>query len=234
MKKIALILGVAGLAAAANAQFTVSMNGENMTSAANGLDNAAVGDVIRVELVATSTNADAGFARVTSYVNGAGVGAGDWDLTEEAGSGGLGRRFRNAVADRPVGAAAPGAGNFDGVANPDGSRLEIVTPAARAGAPIQFVNSAVPGITGAPIVAMTGGLAFYRFEFTYQGGTAALNFSETVTGEWYDGDFALQGTAVTFEQIRDNAGNALTVVPAPASMALLGLGGLVAARRRRA
>ncbi len=235
MKKIALILGVAGLAVAANAQsFSVSMAGQNMTSAANGLDNAEVGDVIRVELVATGGTADTGFASVRSHVQGDGVGAGDWNLAEEPGTAGLGRRFRNAVADRPQGSGAPGNGDFAGVANADGSRLEIVTPANRLGAAIDFVNTGVPGIIGAPLVTMTDGLVFYRFEFTYQGGVAALNYSETVTGNFYDGEFALQGTVITYDKVLDGFGNALTVVPAPASMALLGLGGLVAARRRRA
>jgi len=235
MKKIALILGVAGLAVAANAQsFSVSMAGQNMTNAANGLDNAEVGDVIRVELVVTGGSADTGFARVRTHVS-ASDGASDWNISEgNFNAGELGRRFRNAIADKPAGSPNAGNGEFGPVATTDGSRLEIVSPAARAGAPIDFVNSAVPGIIGAPLTTMTDGLVYYRFEFTFAGGVAALNYSETVTGNFYDGDQAIQGTEVTYDKVLDGFGNALTVVPAPASMALLGLGGLVAARRRRA
>lgn len=234
MKKIALILGVAGLAVAANAQtFSVSMVGENRTNAANGLDNAEVGDVIRVELVATGGSADTGFARVITRMHADGVGAGDWNLSEgNFNAGELGRRFRNAVADRPVGSGNAGNFFFGPEATADGSVVHRTT--GTPGGPMSFVNSAVPGIIGAPLTTMTDGLVFYRFEFTYQGGVAALNFDETVSGEFYDGDQAVQGTELTYEQIRDGFGNALTVVPAPASMALLGLGGLVAARRRRA
>ncbi len=86
--------------------------------------------------------------------------------------------------------------------------------------------------------AQLGGadLGFIGFE-------PSLAFRDGVTGDWYsagftdvfdasgnqlnNGDFSADPTASTFGGVNP------TLIPAPASAALLGLGGLVAARRRR-
>ncbi len=238
MKKIALILGVAGMAAVANAQVTYSMVGENLTGA-GGLTNAEVGDVIRVSLVAQA-GGGVGFAFTRPYISGTNVGA--WDLTET----GDGVRGRNEnvigdVSDGPVGTTQAANGFFSGVSTgPDTDRLELTDAApARIGSAPDFVAlptglfpPALRPALFAPLV-MADGFTVYTFDATYNGGTMSFD-AEFLRTRTYANANAVEADDVSFEVARDNFGNMLTVVPAPASMALLGLGGLVAARRRRA
>ncbi|MCC5787183.1 MAG: PEP-CTERM sorting domain-containing protein [Phycisphaerales bacterium] len=239
MKKIALILGVAGMAAVANAQVTYSMVGENLTGA-GGLTDAEVGDVIRVSLIATSPSS-AGFAWSRNWISGDNVGS--WDLTETTDGRGRNEVLQNDISDGPVGTSGDVNGFFGPVATSgDTERLEVVdgrNSPGRVGFAVDFVaqpTAFVPSQFRPQAFAglnMNDGFMIYTFDATYAGGMMSFDAEFTRTRTYADMN-AVQADDFTFEQDRDGFGNMLTVVPAPASMALLGLGGLVAARRRRA
>lgn len=98
------------------------------------------------------------------------------------------------------------------------------------------------GTTGNPTAANTNASttrwALYTFEFVYQGGQVNFNVTaqaDATTGNRFGYFQQTGGTVspvpVTSQSAQD--GN-ISFVPAPSAAALLGLGGLIAARRRRA
>ena len=225
MKKSAVLLAVAGLATAAGAQsFAIySLDGVNLTDAGRGTDNADSGDVIRMSL---RVNHDA-----LSYAGGKvdiSHGADDEDvvLTEDGFSFPfdpwvIGREplFRIVASDGPADATRP-----------------FNEPIASVGGVISDINSdffdfasTPPGLGGlAGAFPLADGEAIFVFDYTYNGGLDT--WDAKTNGEarlWRDGN-DINGAVVDARN-----GDTFTVSPAPASLALLGLGGLVAARRRR-
>ncbi len=185
--KIAAILGVAGIAAAASAQsVTINIEASNYTPAA--------GEDVTVT--------------VSAEFSGAAAFAGYWfDLVATGGDGtASNHQFLNGVGALSPAPTANGAG-YDSVQTAN-------FPPALGG------NASNP-------------LALFSYTLTYNGGvieltTATNPNSAAPAAQVYvnSGDFAATPVAT-------DVNGATIGVPTPASAALLGLGGLAAARRRR-
>ena len=226
MKKSAVLLAAAGLATAAGAQtFAIySFDGVNLTDAGRGTTDADSGDVIRMSLrVSHDALSYAGGKVDGSYT---GVDDEDITLTEDGFSFPfdpwvLGREplFRIVASDGPADATRPH--NEDVVAI--GGKLSDIND--------DFFDfaSTPPGLGGlAGAFPLSDGEAIFVFDYTYNGGLDT--WDAKTNGEarlWRDGN-DINGAVVDARN-----GDTFTVSPAPASLALLGLGGLVAARRRR-
>lgn len=231
MKKIVL-LAVAGLATAANAQITMNLSGVNMTDAGRGLANAEAGDVIRISMSATHTGMSLGLVKFDlSFANGL---AANLQLTETGDTNfsfnmdgietGRHAHMANAVSDRPT---AAGSGASLMTAFPDASGF-VLSDAAGSGIDLAtFPPTQNLLITPFPI---SSDEVFFIFDYVYQGGTT-VEISAIARGSGRIYRTSADGSGLS--QAVD-AGSSVVITPAPASLALVGVGGLIAARRRRA
>ena len=226
MKKSAVLLAVAGMATAASAQSFVTyfLDGVNLTDAGRGTTNADAGDVIRMSLRVNHDGLSYAGGKVDiAYGD---VADGDITLTEDVFAfpfdpWELGRTpITRIVAS-------------DGPADSTQSRNEDIH--ASAGLITDINNdffdfaSTPPGLGGlAGAFPTADGDAIFVFDYVYQGGEDT--WDSATNGEarlWRDAQ-DINGAVVDARN-----GDTFTVTPAPASLALLGLGGLVAGRRRR-
>lgn len=247
MKKSAIaLLAVAGLAGAASAQTFVTYDvvGENLTAGggAGKSVNAAPGDVIRVRVQVLHDTLT--YAGGQWDVFGTGLSAGDVGTLGEDGSPlpppvgpawevGRNPLTRIVVSDRPDGATDPGNRTVSAQTDPGlyGADVVISDDQLSAGSTGWFdMGSTPPGLGGLiGTFPIADGDDIFVFDYTYNGGT------DTWNGATVDEAFVYtSGQSVSAARVPANFGDDFTVVPTPASVALLGLGGLVAARRRRA
>ncbi len=230
MKKSAVLLAVAGLATAASAQsFAIySVDGVNLTDGGRGTNNAQAGDVIRMSLRVEHDGHGFGGGKVD--IGYGGVADGDITITEPNNVvlppdvlnwSDLSRHphTRIVVSDGPGDSIQ--SRNEDVVAN--GGTISDVND--------DFFDfaSTPPGLGGlSGPFPITSGDSIFNFDYVYQGGVDS--WDALTNGEarlWRDG--ADNNGAV----VDARNGETFFVSPAPASLALLGLGGLVAGRRRR-
>ena len=239
MKNAIALLAVAGLASVAAAQTTVNISGVNTTDGSRGLNNAEVGDVIRATISIDHTDFSAAGAIFDILARG--LGTADFNLAEDGTNAfspwSIGRNpiYFSAFSDRPLGSTNPGNlfySAVDASGTPyAGTADTVITTAGVTTTNSLFMSLAAtpPGAGGfSSVFPIDSGEASFVFEFTYQGGTAEieLNVAQVAT---YSTSTSIGGNV---SQNPDGV-QLLTVVPAPASVALLGLGGLVATRRRR-
>ena len=240
MKNTIALITVAGLASVAAAQ-TVNITGVNSTDATRGLGNAEVGDVISASITIDHSEYSAGGAIFDILARG--LGTADFNLAEVAGGPSatdwtdLGRNplVVSAFSDRPAGSTSAGNRDFspvDAAGTPyAGSADTVITSSGFTDTSSFFISlgATPPGAGGfVSFFPLLSGFSIYNFEFTYQGGTAEveLNVAQVAT---YANNTDVGGTTLQ----NPDGNQLLRVVPAPASAALLGLGGLAAVRRRR-
>ncbi len=229
MKKSAILLAVAGMATAASAQSfaTYSMTGVNLTTGLP-LNQAAPGDVIRLSLRVDHDGHGYGGGKTEILYTG--VADGDITISEPNNVvlppdvlnwEDLGRHphTRIVVSDGPADSIQ--SHNIDVVAS--GGKVTDVND--------DFFDfaSTPPGLGGlSGPFPITSGDSIFNFDYVYQGGADNWDANSNGTARlWRDGADN-NGLVVDAD-----AGATLIVSPAPASLALLGLGGLVAGRRRR-
>ncbi|MBX3364243.1 MAG: PEP-CTERM sorting domain-containing protein [Phycisphaeraceae bacterium] len=231
MKKIAL-LAVAGLAAGVSAQsITYNLSAVNMTDAGRGTTNAEAGDVFYVAMSAAHDLYSLGLAKFDLVFTGnPNLASANFDESATGifnmGPADTGRHpyMRVAVSDRPSNSAV-GAAVITAFAEGAGFR---VSDAGDGGIDLAtFPPTINPLIT---IDQISSGETFFAFMYTYGGGTETIDVLVRGAGRLYRN--AGDGNGATVSQ--PMAGEGIVITPAPASVALLGLGGLVAARRRRA
>ncbi len=230
MKKSVILLAVAGLAGVAAAQptfATYTMSATNMTDAGRGTDNALAGDVFRVYLAVEHDGHSYAGGKVEMLY----TGVNDADITiSEPNAGMLGipgeawepgryGLFRIVASDGPGDATDPH--NEDVVAS--GGKITDVNN--------DFFDfaSTPPGLGGlsGPFPLPSGG-AIFAFDYVYDGGVDTWDAVSNGTARiWRD------ASDINGEVVPADSGATLVISPAPASLALLGLGGLVAGRRRR-
>ena len=226
MKKSAILLAVAGMATAASAQSFVEyfLDGVNMTDAGRGTDNADAGDVIRMSLrVNHDSLSYAGGKAEILYTD---VDDGDIDLTEDAFAfpfdpWELGRTpiTRIVASDGASDATQPH--NVD--IHASGGKITDIND--------DFFDfaSTPPGLGGlAGAFPTASGDAVFVFEYTYGGGEDNWDAGHNGSARLWRDAQDINGAVVDA-----SSGDTFVVSPAPASLALLGLGGLVAGRRRR-
>lgn len=244
MKKNLAIVAIAGLASAAVAQPTflnLNITAENQTGG-RGTSDAQAGDLIKWTVSAEHDGLSFGGAKLDLLVSGASTG--DVDLTENSGTtppafGGTYTSGRtpllvNVISDKPAGSSL--AGNFEFSAQDAAGTLydgqaDVVISDSTLGATSGFIDLVSFPPTQNPLVGIApiaSGDAVLIFFTTYQGGTQTIAGTVAGRGRVFSSAADGSGTLVT-----TGAGEA-SVTPAPASLALLGLGGLAAARRRRA
>ncbi len=226
MKKSVILLAVAGMATAASAQSFAEyfLNGENLTDAGRGTTNADAGDIIRMSL---RVNHDSlSYAGGKAEILYGDVGDGDIVLTEDGFSFPfdpwvIGREplFRIIASDGPADATRPHNVDIEALA---GKITDI-------NADYFDFASTPPGLGGlGAAFPLESGEATFVFDYTYQGGTDSWDAGHNGSARlWRDAN-DINGAVVDA-----SSGDTFFVTPAPASLALLGLGGLVAGRRRR-
>ncbi|MBX3364244.1 MAG: PEP-CTERM sorting domain-containing protein [Phycisphaeraceae bacterium] len=239
MKKFAIV-AVAGLAALAGAQHSITyqLAGVNMTDAGRGTANAEAGDMIRIVMSAQHTGLSLGLAKfdLTFTASGGGVVTpAQVVLTEtpdannnfqlDLNETGRHPHMRQATSDKPT---AGGVGAALIVATQTGPDVVTLGDTGNGGIDLgTFPPTFNPLI---PIFPIASGAAFFIFDFVYQGGTIEVATVVRGAGRVYRDAADGNGASVS----APGAGESLIITPAPASLALLGLGGLAAARRRRA
>lgn len=257
MMKVAVVLASAGLVASAQAAstnivFETSVNGGAYSA---GLVQAAPGDQVRVQMRVVLDNSVApvsvlgGLSGITLFVNADDFAADDALMPFSATQG-----FDSTLGGYPPG----GPGNLGGASaigrpTPFGSIGSAINPTATLGGGVMTFGH--PSGTGGRLAIgqLGGGNAFdavngdsfldaslnpvvFRFGFTVGAafgriidvtGTDVLNNR----GTWY----ANTASATLVRQVTMGTISPaqIEIVPSPASLALLGLGGLVAGRRRR-
>ncbi len=229
LKKSAVLFAVAGLAGVAAAQPTFAkyiLWGENLTEPSRGTDNALPGDEIRIFLGVEHDGHSYAGGKVEILYDG--VNDADITVTEPA-SGLIGAPgedwapgryglYRIVASDGPGDATDPH--NEDVVAF--GGKVTDVNDDY-----FDFASTP-PGLGGlsGPFPLPSGG-AIFAFDYMYDGGVDTWDAVSNGTARiWRD------GTDINGEVV-PAGNNTIVVFPAPASLALLGLSGLVAARRRR-
>jgi len=245
MKKSFAVIAVAGLAAAASGQFSLSITGENATDAGRGLTAAAPGDVINFAIRFDETSEAHGMAGGFLSIVSEGINDGDFDLTEDSNDQGnnfppappfdnsfnSGRHpfFARAISDGTE--PNPNDNAFNNLVTAQGG---VITDHGGDGF-FDLADFPPAGIVTNPfgVTNPINGTDVLRFSYTYNGGTdtlglevrdiAGLQIWETAQSE--------APTGIPGSEVETGS---LTVSPAPSSIALLGLGGLAAARRRRA
>lgn len=237
MRQICAVLAVAGLAAAANADIVVPAA------------NAAVPGTSGLNtLTREATN-----ARTYQFLIDAGNLGGPGVIT------GLGFRLQNSAANATSWpAAALTWPSYEVIlsTSPNAAAAMSTTFASNIGVDAVTVRS---GALVLPPNSFSGGAAagvpnsFYTFlpfltNFNYTGGTLSVTvrhtgndgaagnvrFLDAVASNGALGYAAQSGTTATATTGTAASFTVVNIVPAPASLALLGLGGLVASRRRRA
>jgi len=235
MKKTFAIVAVAGLAGVASAQsvgHSLTLTNTNSgDSAVNGALAAQPGDTIQVEFAFTFSDVpnavgvgggqlrfliDQSAGAADGYDNGA---AGDFNASVFGGRSNL---LNATVSDAPAGSAVPGNSEFDFIGNPVTALDDLNFSNG-----VDLVTNP-PNFGGTPV---DSGVNILGFSFVYQGGTIGLSTEAVGAHRVFDSLF----TPTFFEAPASAVGTAsASVTPAPASLALLGLGGLAAGRRRRA
>ena len=237
MKKSAVLLAVAGMAGVAAAQPTFAtyfMTAENLTDPGRGTNNALPGDMFQVFLhVEHDGHSYAGGKVEMLYT---GVNEGDIIITEPVGgllgieppndpgwlAGGRWGLFRIVASDGPSDAIDP--------------HNENVIASDAFGGKVTDVNddffdfaSTPPGLGGlSGPFPLPSGRAIFNFFYVYDGGVDTWDAVSNGTARiWRD------ASDINGEVVPADSGATLVISPAPASLALLGLGGLVAGRRRR-
>lgn len=204
---LAGLVTVAGLAASANAQNVMNLVWSSSHATAN------VGDVVTLTLTADWAPARIGFAGSIFNIkatNGAGGTIGNAEGGGDTEGSFLGRN--------PTLRFVPGAG---GTADASGN---ITGPG-------QGIDTFQLPPFFNPSFNSKNPLVLYKFTYTVTDGTlrTITYTSEHINADVYDNT---TGTSIRYTQNIVPA--SFDIVPAPASLALLGMGGLVAARRRRA
>lgn len=235
MKKIVMFT-VAGLAAGASAQSTIAFNlsAQNLTQGtARGTAVAAnVGDTVRVWLSSDHNGLSIGLAKFDILMDGGATPAqvhldetatAGFDLTDDL----LGRHphMRQATSDKPT-AGASGASLMTAFAT-DGDTVTL-SDAASSGIDLGTFPPTFNPLIG--LFPIASGEQFFAFDFIYQGGVVDMSVVVRGAGRVYRSSTDGNGQSVSAPTV----GSGVTITPAPASLALLGLGGFAAARRRRA
>ena len=232
MKKSVILLAVAGMAGVAAAQPTFAtycMTAENLTDPGRGTDNALPGDMFQVFLhVEHDGHSYAGGKVEMLYT---GVSDTDITITEPVGGllgippdpgyldGGRWGLYRIVASDGPGDATDPH--NEDVVAS--GGKITDVNDDY-----FDFASTP-PGLGGlSGPFPRPSGESIFNFFYVYDGGVDTWDAVSNGTARiWRD------GSDINGEVVPAGSGATLVISPAPASLALLGLGGLVAGRRRR-
>jgi len=231
MKKSAIaLLAVAGLAATASATITMDISVVDNTDA--GIATANAGDTVYFLITATWDTNDSFHGGVKLDVLLSGAGTGDVDVSQgastpgsfatDAGLVGAHPLLRGPISNVPPVAAAAAGTLYDGMA-------DTVVSDSNLGATTNFIDLAAspPAFT---FSGVENGSIVYRLGVVYNGGT--LN-AELQVDEGFGTTYAsLSSISANFNPTAGDGASA-TVTPAPASLALLGLGGLAATRRRR-
>jgi hypothetical protein len=223
MKNVIMgLVGVAGLAAGANAQnlsLSVQFSKDGGSTWSNTVD-AFAGDVVQARL---------SYAGEGVY----GLGGATLRLTASGGVAGDTAAFAAGTDTGRVGPFNFGAATNAIFANADGFRIDAASDAANSntGAGMTFFQRD-PSSGGAGFSTANPATVF-RFDITIGAGadrviSVALDQLSRGVGSYYTSSSATRPStaAVTL-----NAGR-INVVPTPATLALVGLGGLVAGRRR--
>ncbi len=207
---IAAFVAVAGLAAAANAQVTYSW------SVVSGSTTLNPGESVTVALSATHAGQfyaggkfNVRIDGLTDGTAGASEAAGDTDVVYS------GRRHNGAFG---------GFRNFPSVIT-----YTLVGNVLQGSAVGGSIDHAVivPLLGGNPDTAAT--VEFFRMTYT-AGSTVGLR---TIVSQFTNSQVGMPPVGIPAAQSFTDGSIDINVVPAPASLALLGLGGLVAGRRRR-
>ena len=232
MKTIAALIAVAGVATAAQAayglKYEVSKNGGAWTSS---ITDAAAGDVISFRISAYHTGDvlatnGATLSRVSRHVGSHKIS--NWDSSDASGAYAFQLPQGNALFNAQ---STSGSNRIFGTANNAGSFTAFVSTAAGDRSTVVLSTILAAG------------------SFTIGGGN--LNRVMTLSSNSYgaglaDGSTSANPVGLTFYTTsgdataripagqRSDLNATVTVIPTPGSLALVGLGGLVAARRRRA
>lgn len=234
MKKSLFVAALAGAAMAASAQNTVTfvLHATNLTDALRGT-NALPGDQFRIEISATHTGMSLGLAKFDLAFDGSTPaqastpesGDGNFNFGLDSTETGRHPLMINAVSDRPSGSATGASAMTAFVADADTWTL---SDAAGAGIDLAtFPPTANPLVGVFPI---SSGESFFAFGYTYDGGTDTISMLVRGAARLFRTNIDGSGATVSSPTVE----NSIVITPAPASLALLGLGGLAAARRRRA
>lgn len=233
MIKTAFIVAIGGVAASAFGQANAvayNLTAINMTDALRGTANAAVGDVFRIEVSAVHNGMSLGLAKFDIAVEGSTPAAAT--VVEDATAAfdlvapvrGRHPHMRQATSDKPNGAV--GASVITGHAV-DGDSW-VMSDAAQGGIDLATFPPTFNPLIG--LFPIASGEQFFAFDFVYQGGVVNMSTVVRGAGRIYRSSTDGNGQSVSAPTV----GTGVTITPAPASLALLGLGGLAAARRRRA
>lgn len=241
MKNALALVVVAGLASSAFAASTVSIMSSVNGGAFAASNSVTGGDVVRVRVVcATDLAAAVGLSGATFNVSGTGFGTSvlaPWSVSGPSsdplgpgvqdlvnGNGRLAPFAASAATAVPTGGIAAGVLSIGGSGT--GGRIAIgQSPAALAGSRFNGNNP----------------VAVFQFTFVAGAGNlgdtismAVTNFLNPTTNgvRWFSSLTTTTGNAVSDPNPVLREGT-LTYVPTPGALALLGLGGLVAGRRRR-
>jgi hypothetical protein len=225
MKYALALLTVAGIAAGANAQssnlvFSASVNGGAFGT---GVVQAAPGDSVVIE---ARVSASAGSTFLGLLGGNFQVTASNWadalaPFTPQAG--------RTGVAMNEFGRVAP-YGNVATSANPTSAVAAGTLTISGSNSGRIAISQPPPSINTA-FVGGSSNLLIFRFGFTLNASTAIRDVVVNATNpngtfRWSTGGSAGSIAASTFEGVTLR-------IPTPGALALLGLGGLAAARRRR-
>lgn len=232
MKKSAIVLlAVAGMAATASAVITLDIAAVDATDAP--ITTATVGDTVYFLLTASWTGNDEGLGgvKVDFLITGAGVGNVSVDQTPgapaafqtAAGTEGMHPLMKNAISDNPPTVWAAAGTLYAGSAE------TVVSDTNLGAGSTNFIDLVVlpPSFT---FQILPNNSIIYRLAVIYKGGKLNVELQvDEGFGTTYTDFGSVSGNFTTVS----GDGNFASVVPAPASIALLGLGGLVATRRRR-
>jgi uncharacterized protein (TIGR03382 family) len=205
MKNVIALFAVAGLAGFASAAGTVVVNMVPQAASINA------GESVTFDV----------FVDYSGVTGGLAIAGWKFDVNHSA-NGSASGAVNNAVFNQGVvNGLDNGAGALIGFA---GGQLP---PAFGGGNVTQFIGS---------ITYTDGGTAGANYAVSldisnYVGPTGALNIFNTATGG--QSRSSLTSDTGNFHLVVVNSGSVDVIIPSPASMALLGLGGLVAGRRRR-
>ncbi|MEA5556261.1 MYXO-CTERM sorting domain-containing protein [Nodularia spumigena] len=205
MKNAIALFAVAGLAGFASAAGTVVVNMVPQAASIN------IGESVTFDV----------FVDYSGVTGGLAIAGWKFDVTHSSNGSATGL-VNNAVFNQGVvNGADNSAGSLIGFA---GGQLP---PAFGGGNPTQFIGSITytDGASAAANYAVSLDLT------NFVGPTGALNIFNTATGG--QSRSSLTSTTGNFHAVVVNSGSVDVIIPSPASLALLGLGGLVAGRRRR-
>lgn len=226
MKSAIALIAIAGFAGAANAQASldVLINGSNSYTA----DEAGAG-IVDISIVLNKNGSTDGF-----YANFAGFSQFGGDLVSTAGTFAQPNEagVQDSTSGNWEGRRAPSTFGFPGGGG-GGFRFNAATGGVATG-------GSIAGIAGAQASSALGGflqsgdtsIEVYRAQLDLTGvaaGDYSVDFAASLLQVFIDG-FAIERAVLNDTTLN---GAAITITPTPASVALLGLGGLAAGRRRR-